>query len=281
MIDFAEKQVQEIPVVVLDTETTGLYPGLGHRVIEIGAIRYEGSRPVGEFAQLINPERPIEPRAVRIHGIQDEDVAEAPRFADIRPALDQFLAGALLVAHNAGFDADFLGLEYRLALPQAEIGRLLLDNPWACTLQLARRHFHFGYNNLAHVARQLGVPLGRAHRALNDVVMTADVFFRMVRELSQHHGFQTVGDLLHVQGGAIYAPPPPAIPLPPLLAEALTAGRELEILYIDRHEGETQRHITPRYATYHYDTPYLIATCHLRQELRTFRLERILSATLL
>ncbi len=278
--DFAEKTLQEIPFVVVDTETTGLYPGLGHRVIEIGAVRYEGGRPVAEFEALIDPERPVDPKASAVNGLTDADLRGKPRFAEVRPRLDHLLDGALLVAHNASFDADFLGMEYALASPEAEAGRLLLPNPWICTLQLARRHFHFGANNLAHVARQLNVRVGRAHRAINDVVMTADVLLRMARELAGRQHLRTVGDLLFAQGGGIFAPPPIRVALPPLLEEALAAGRDVEILYLGGKEGESRRRITPRYAAYHMETPYLIAYCHLREDVRTFRVDRILGATL-
>lgn len=280
-LDFSEQALNDIPIVVLDTETTGLYPGLGHRVIEIGAVRYENGRPVAEYEQLLDPERPIDPKASAVNGIEDADLQGKPRFAQIRPELDALLDGALLVAHNASFDADFMGLEYRLSSPQAEHGRLLLNNPWLCTLQLARRYFHFGRNNLAFVAQKLQVRVGRAHRALNDVFMTAEVLFRMNRHLAKTNGFRTVGDLLYAQGGAIYSPPPMRIPLPDLVETALATGGRLEILYLGRSEGESRRQISPRYAAFHQDVPYLIAFCHLRQDVRTFRIDRILGATLL
>lgn len=279
MFDFAERPLHAIPVVVLDTETTGLHPGLGHRVIEIGAIRYENGQRVAEFETLLNPGRPIDPQAIKITGIDDADVVDAPPFTEIRPGLDQFLNGALLVAHNAPFDANFLGLEYRLATPDAPPKALILPNPWLCTLKLARGYFHFGRNGLSDVARQLGVPVARAHRALNDVITTADVLWRMVNELQRRYKFETTGDFLHAQGEPIYAPPPVQISLPAVLDDALTERSDVEILYLGSGKEETERVITPHYATYHRDAAYLIAYCHLREEMRTFRVDRILGAS--
>ncbi|MFK7800856.1 MAG: exonuclease domain-containing protein [Anaerolineae bacterium] len=271
MFDFDEKVIDDIPVVVLDTETTGLYTALGHRVIEIGAVRLEGGKQIGEFQSMLNPGRPIEQRASEITGIIDEDVADAPVFADISDELDRFLEGSLLIAHNAKFDADFMGNEYNL------IGRSL-ENPWLCTLKLARQYFHFGRNNLTHIAGKLNVPMTKAHRAMNDVVVTAEVFRRMNRELVAKQKFKTVGDLLYAQDGAMYSPSVQDIELPPILAEALATKQDIKIRYVSEVGTINSRRVTPRYATQNGKTGYFIAFCHLRQQQRTFRIDRIMGA---
>ncbi len=278
MFDFAEKRPSQIPIVVLDTETTGLYPGLGNRVVEIGAVRLENLQPVAEFDQLINPERKMEPKASSVSGITDADLIGQPTFADIAADLADFLEGALIVAHNAAFDAGFLGMEYFIANQADLIGsrQPVLPNPWLCTLLLARRHFYFGRNNLGHIARKLGVRMGKAHRALNDVYMTAEIFKRMARDLARRK-METVGDLLHAQGEPVYTPTPPNLFLPDPVMDALVNGRNLHILYLGEN-GETERTITPIYPSQHRGVGYLIADCHLRNDRRTFRLDRILSA---
>lgn len=286
MFDFAEKRPSTIPIVVLDTETTGLYPGLGHRVVEIGAVRLENWQPVAEFSQLIYPERPMDAKASAVSGISDADLLGKPTFAEVEPALSAMMDGALLVAHNASFDAGFLGMEYfiarRAGSRPAELSgprQPVLPNPWLCTLLLARRHFYFGRNNLGHIAHKLGVRMGRAHRALNDVYMTAEILKRMVRQLEKQK-LETVGDLLHAQGEPVFTPPPPNPFLPEPVAEALENGRQLRILYLGE-EGETERTITPLYPSEHQGVGYLVAHCHLRQDQRTFRLDRIFSAELI
>lgn len=278
MFDFEEKWPFEIPIVVLDTETTGLYPGLGHRVVEIGAIRLEGWKVVREIDYLLQPGRKMEVKASAVSGIRDDDLMGQPTFGDIADELLELLQGALLVAHNASFDAEFLATEFLISghVAQTERTATVLPNPWLCTLQLARRHFYFGYNNLAHVAQKLGVRIGQIHRALTDVYTTAEVLKRMVHELGKQRIY-TVGDLLYAQGASIYAPSPPKIPLPPPIAEAIAKSRQLRIIYIS-DSGETQRIISPHYAAQHRGEAYLIAYCHLRQEQRTFRLDRIFSA---
>lgn len=281
MFDFAEQRPSSIPIVVLDTETTGLYPGLGHRVVEIGAVRLENWQPVAEFDRLIYPERPMEEKASSVSGITDADLLGQPTFAEVEPELSALLDGALLVAHNASFDAGFLGMEYFIAHQSELIGSRepVLPNPWLCTLLLARRHFHFGRNNLGHIAYKLGVRMGRAHRALNDVYMTAEILKRMVRQLEKRR-LETVGDLLHAQGEPVYTPTPPNLFLPEPVVEALGNGRQLRILYLGEN-GETERTITPLYPSEHRGVGYLVAHCHLRDDRRTFRLDRIFSAEII
>ena len=104
-----EKRPSEIPIVVLDTETTGLYPGLGHRIVEIGAIRLENWQEVGQVSSLIQPGRKMDPKASSVSGITDADLQGQPTFAQVADGLLALLDGALVVAHNAEFDAGFVG----------------------------------------------------------------------------------------------------------------------------------------------------------------------------
>jgi WYL domain/Exonuclease len=182
------------------------------------------------------------------------------------------------VAHNAMFDAGFLGMELYINSYRQKNRPTIsnLDNPWFCTLQLARRNFRFGGNSLGHIARRLGVRAGVAHRAMKDVRVTAAVFERMVHSLSQQRS-RTVADLFDAQGGPIYAPVPPEVSLPEPMANALAMGQRLRILYTSEH-GESERIITPTYPSQHQGVTYLIAYCHLRNDQRTFRVDRILNA---
>lgn len=281
---FMNRPLAECPIVVLDTETTGLYPGLGHRVTEIGAIRFIDWEPVGQMSTLLNPQRPIEPKASEITGITDAQVAVAPKFNKVAEELITLIDDALLVAHNASFDASFVGLEMvNNRSPHIfNSTEPLPANPWLCTLELSRKYFHFGRNNLANVARKLNVRVGNTHRALQDVFITAEVCRRMMQKLSGQSGWKTVGDFLHAQGGGIYAPTPPDTDhLPDEIVEAMENGRSLNIHYYAADSQETDRTITPLYPTFHRGTGYLIAFCHNRQQQRTFHLDRILSATII
>lgn len=273
-----EKRPSDVPLVILDTETTGLYPGLGHRIVEIGAIRLENWQEVGQVSTLIQPGRKMDPKASSVNGINDADLQGQPTFSQVAEALLALLDGAVIVAHNAEFDAGFLGQELLIHGLQTSGVPFVLTNPWLCTLQLARRHFHFGRNNLSHIAAHLGVRMGRAHRALNDVYMTAEILKRMVRTLEQQR-LETVGDLLHAQGAPIYAPVTVS-QLPEVVVAALVNGRNLRILYLGQN-GESNREITPLYPSQHRNVAYLVAYCHQAKDQRTFRLDRIFSAELI
>ena len=274
-----EKRPSDVPLVILDTETTGLYPGLGHRVVEIGAVRLENWQEVGQVSTLVQPGRKMDPKASSVNGIYDEDLAGQPTFSQVADDLLTLLDGAVLVAHNAEFDAGFLGQEFLIHGLKVNGAPGTLPNPWLCTLQLARRYFHFGRNNLSHIAHHLGVRMGRAHRALSDVYTTAEILKRMVRTLQQRK-LDTVSDLLYAQGAPIFAPLPTTLPLPPAIADGLANGRNLRILYLGKN-GESNREITPLYPSEHRGVAYLVSYCHLAREQRTFRLDRIFSAELL
>lgn len=265
--------LDQAPVVVLDTETTGLYPSQGHRVVEIGALRYEPGADgpwqiAAEFGQLLQPGRRMDPGASRVNGIRDVDLLGKPRFADIAGQLLELLDGALIVAHNARFDAGFLGMEFHLCRPPSTVA-----NPWLCTMLLARSFFYFGRNSLGHIARVLDIPSGRAHRALSDAYVTAAVLRRMMPDLAEM-GLVSVGDLLDAQGGPLYAPAPESASLPSSMDAALNQRRPLRITYAGP-AGATERVIEPLYTTSRGKHSYLVAYCRLRHDQRTFRIDRI------
>ena len=102
--------------IVLDTETTGLEVGKGHRIIEIGAIELSERRPTGrKFHRYINPQRAIDNGALAVHGINNDFLADKPTFADVARELLDFITGAELIIHNAAFDVEFLNQELSLA----------------------------------------------------------------------------------------------------------------------------------------------------------------------
>ncbi|MEN8098185.1 MAG: exonuclease domain-containing protein [Chloroflexota bacterium] len=269
--DFENTPINQVPLAVLDTETTGLHPGLGDRVIEIGILRLEGGKETGQVNSLVNPGRPIPERASSINHIYDHDVADKPVFKQLAHEIETVLEGALIVAHNARFDAEFLSIEWSMTKRPA------LENQCVCTLDLARNCFHFHRNRLSDVASVLGVRIGRAHRAMNDVWITAQVFNAMMRELSQR-GLATVGDIIHAQGGRIVVPPPNESFLPDPLGSAINSRSRIGIRYCDAEGTITERVVDPLYTARHYGEEYLIAYCHTRQSQRTFHLDRIMGA---
>ncbi len=168
--------LETVKFAVLDTETTGLSAVSGGRICEIALSVSRNGQKLEEFATLLNPQIPMHPDVIAVHGITNEMVAGAPVFADIVPQLLDLLDGCVLVAHNAEFDLSFLRSEMEhcgLRLPQYPV----LD-----TLKLARKNGCFSRNNLGMIATALGIDAAGAHRALADVRMTERVLYYFLRE---------------------------------------------------------------------------------------------------
>lgn len=257
--------VDRITFAVVDVETTGLDPALGHRLCEIAVVRGRDGQELAMFSQRVNPERPVDPGARAVHGITDAELWAAPRFAEIAPAVRDLLEGAVLVAHNAPFDLGFLAVEWR---------RLRWSAPAAHvvdTLLLARRWLQLPHNRLTSVAKALGVRAQHAHSALGDARTTWQVLNVFIRHL-RHRGFTTLGDLINAQGGPVRWPSAEWEQLPSPLLQALQGRYRLWLRYLDDENGYTERLVDPLDANPHY----LIAYCHWRQAERTFRLDRIL-----
>jgi DNA polymerase III subunit epsilon len=257
--------IDDLTVAVVDVETTGLSATGGDRVCEVAVLRVApGEEPI-LLDGLVHPGRPIGAGASAVNGITDADVANAPPFRELIPAIDVLVAGAVLVAHNAPFDLSFLAMEYgRVGAPTPAV-------PVLCTLTLARRHFRFPSNSLGNLAQQLGVPPAHtAHRAGSDVTTTLGVYRAIVAHLSRH-GARTLGDLLAAQGQAFGFGPQAGPTLPEPLARALTEGRPVTIRYSDSGFRVTERVIRPLEVRHNR----LVAWCYLRNDERTFVLERI------
>lgn len=260
--------LSEIPLVFLDTETTGLSPRFGDRMVEIALARFRGDAMENFYTTLLNPERTISPGAARVHGITDRDVLHAPRFREIAAQVRAEMDGVVIVAHNAPFDINFVGNEFRLARV-APPTNLVLD-----TLTLLRQHFSFRSNALAKVAAALGIEKETSHRALADVLTTRAVFEFIIEELRP----RTLGELLEMQGGTVLWQeplPPQELSLPPALEEALHSRRKLFLRYVDEFGGKTERWVSVMDVNARKEYIYVRAFCHLRDAERYFRLDRV------
>jgi DNA polymerase-3 subunit epsilon len=164
--------------IVLDTETTGLDPYQGHRLIEIGCIELVNRIPSGQtFHRYVNPQRDVPAEALAVHGLSAEFLADKPLFADIVEDLIAFIGDAPLVAHNASFDLGFINAELERVVRPA-IGRdRLID-----TLLLARRKFPGGPNRLDDLCGRFGIDNSRRtkHGALLDAEILAEVYLDLI-----------------------------------------------------------------------------------------------------
>ena len=165
--------------IVLDTETTGLEPEQGHRIIEIGCVEMFERRPTGNnFHVYLQPDREIDAAAVEVHGITNEFLADKPRFADIAEDLVAYLKDAELIIHNAPFDVGFLDAE----LARLEgFGRTGEYSTVLDTLVMARKKHPGQRNSLDALCGRYEVDNSRRdkHGALLDAEILADVYLRM------------------------------------------------------------------------------------------------------
>jgi DNA polymerase III subunit epsilon len=172
-------------LVFLDTETTGLDPKLGHRIIEVGAVEAIDRRLTGHhFHRYMNPDREIDPGAVAVHGITSEFLADKPRFADIASDLLAYLQDAIIVIHNAAFDLGFLEAEFgllRMKAPAFQAKENVVDS-----LALARAKFPGKRNSLDALCERFGIDNSsrNLHGALLDARLLGDVYFALTREQS-------------------------------------------------------------------------------------------------
>ena len=166
--------------IVLDTETTGLEPEAGHRIIELACIELADRRPTGRhFHRYLNPERAIDAAATEVHGMRLEDLADRPRFGEVADEFLDFISGAELLIHNAEFDLAFLNAELaRLGKPRVESVCRIAD-----TLALAREMSPGRKNSLDALCERYGVDNARRtiHGALLDAQLLADVWVAMTR----------------------------------------------------------------------------------------------------
>jgi DNA polymerase-3 subunit epsilon len=200
--------------IVLDTETTGLDPENGHRIVEIGCVELLNAIPTGEtFHAYIDPGRDMPEEAFRVHGISTEFLAGKPVFANIAADFLKFASGARIVAHNAEFDMRFLNAELALLGIAAIASDRVID-----TLALARRKYPGAANSLDALCARYGIDTSRRtkHGALLDAGILAEVYAELTggrqAALVFAHGAASTGT-----GGASLLAQRPR-PLPALLS---------------------------------------------------------------
>ncbi len=167
--------------IAIDTETTGLDPAAGHRVVEIGCVEIIDRRLGQQYQVFLNPERPVSEAALAVHGLSDDFLSGQPRFAEIREEFLAFVSGAELIAHNAPFDIGFLDAELKRAGDVrclSEYAAKVIDS-----LMLARRRHPGQGNSLNELCRrhQIDLSARERHGALLDAQLLARVYLAMSR----------------------------------------------------------------------------------------------------
>ena len=256
-----------------DFETTGLSASRD-RVVEIGAVRFcLGQAEQSRYQGLVNPEIPMPEAVIGIHGITDADVALAPPFAAIAQDFTDFLAGAILLAHHAAFDVAFLTCELRRAEIEP-VPVLVLD-----TYHLARKVFPQAPSyKLSALMAMLDIDMeGLAHRALPDSIACARLFEACVKALPEGDGI-SLAELIRRYpqcrvGMADLSPETYPVQIP--LQAAIAGQTDILIAYRNARKELLERRISPILFGGYGRFRYVEAFCHLRQENRQFRIDRI------
>jgi len=192
------EEIMEMPVntasyCFIDVETTGLSP-VENSVIEIGAVKVAGLRVGAKYSTFVNPGRDVPYFITQLTGITNSDVADAPFFDEIADNLKNFVGDTIIGGHNFSFDNSFLKKEYNYC------GVDYFENPQVCTLRISRRLYpQLKSKSLGNVAHHLNLKNSHAHRALDDALVTARIFIKMVKELQETQGINTVSELLNYQ----------------------------------------------------------------------------------
>lgn len=246
-------------LAALDFETTGLFPDQGDRAIEVAVVRGRFGEVPRRWNALIDPDRAVD--AVQIHGITDDMVRGAPRFADIASQLCAALDGAVLVAHNARFDVAFMRMEWQ------RTGGTPPVCPVVDTLGLSRRALALPSHSLTAVCAHLGIARDRAHRAPDDALATWELAWRLLVSLDPERT-ATVNDAERLSRR------PTMEELRATADALLKAARKSQRILIDYRRGDAKA-IRREITVHKVHGQRVEAFCHLRGEDRVFRIERI------
>ncbi len=195
-----DRKLSELTYTVFDTETTGLEPSKGDEIIQIGAARIVNNRLLKQeiFNQIVDPERPLKPESIPIHGITEDMVRGPPNIDSVRPGFHAFCEETVLIAHNAAFDMRFLQLKEErtgLRFTQPVLDTLLLS---------AVAHPNQESHRLDAVLERLGIDIDTRHNALDDAVATGEVFLKLL-PLLEEKGIVTVRQALEASEKTYFA----------------------------------------------------------------------------
>jgi len=276
------KNIDEIEFTIFDTETTGLEPAQGDRIVEIAAIRFKGKDKIAAFQSLVNPGRPISEAAFCVNHITQEMLRDAPTIDAVMPNFLKFIQDSCLCSYNAVFDLEFLNNELRLIgknLPcSLSAGRGLLEGIVVVDILKMARRLLPGLERYAlwFVSDKLGIQMEQKHRALADVELTFNVFSKF-KEILQAKGITDFINFSSLFGLNSYFLDNINNQKIAEIQEAINLGVKLKIKYISSSNAKvTERQVLPRQIRQEENRIYMVGYCYLRNEDRSFRIDNIL-----
>jgi DNA polymerase III epsilon subunit len=266
------KNLDEIEFTIFDTETTGLEPESGDRIVEIAGIRFKGEEKIATFQTLVNPHRQISPAAFEVNKITSDMLKDAPSIETVMPKFLDFAKDSYLCSYNAGFDLEFLNNELKLTQKNLLEETVVID-----ILKMAKRLMP-GLERYAlwFVAERLGLESTQEHRALSDVELTLRVFKRLKANLRTKgiFDFQNFSSLFGLNSKFLKDINSQKIAK---IQEAMGLGVKLKIKYLSSSNATvSEREVIPKEIKQENSRFYLVGYCCLRNEERTFRIDSIL-----
>jgi len=273
MNKYLETKLTDLEFVAIDFETTGL-SAFKDRVVEIGAARFQLNQSQKKhYSQVINPEQLIPDEVIQIHGIDNHEVARAPIWSEKADEILNFIEGAVLIAHHACFDVAFLVCELQ-RMGRKPPRTIVLDS-----FHLARKRQPKAPSyKLSHLIDFLELKMeGQAHRALPDSLACAALFERCVQSIANWQEL-SLHDLLKAYPQVRVDLEPDQYdqnPLQRTIKMKIEKQQNLVISYTNARSETLERQITPLLMGGYGDYAYVEAFCHLREQNRQFRLNRI------
>ena len=267
-----QKNIDEIEFTIFDTETTGLEPESGDRIVEIAGIRFKGKEKIATFQTLVNPHRLISPAAFAVNKITPEMLQGVPEIEVVMPQFLDFIQGSCLCSYNAIFDLEFLKNELKRISMHLPYDIVVVD-----ILKMAKRILpELPRYALWFVADKLGIKTEQKHRALSDVRLTLDVFNKL-KEILQNKGVLDFTNFFSLFGlNSAFLDDINNQKLAKI-QEALDLGVKLKIKYLSSsHAAVSERDVIPKEIRQEKNRSYLVGYCCLRNEERTFRVDGIL-----
>lgn len=266
------RNIEEVEFAIFDTETTGLEPESGDRIVEIAAIRLKGKQKIATFHSLINPDKPISEAAFAVNRISRQMLTGAPKMQEVMPKFLDFIRDTCLCSYNAAFDLAFLNSESGLLGAVFPRDILVAD-----ILKMAKRLLP-GLERYAlwFVSERLGITVEQKHRALSDVELTVEVFNRLDEILKAKHIFDFANflSLFGMDSAVLNDINNQKIAK---IQEAMNLGVKLKIKYLSGSSAAvTEREVLPKEIKQEKNRDYLVGHCCLRNEERSFRIDGIL-----
>jgi DNA polymerase III subunit alpha, Gram-positive type len=266
------KHIDEVEFTIFDTETTGLNPNAGDRIVELAGLRVRGGQRGAKFEALVNPAREISPQAFAVNKITPEMLKHAPGIGIVMPKFLDFIQGSYLCSYNLEFDLSFLNNELKIIGLSELTGCASLD-----ILTMAKRLMPNEQRYaLWFIADKLGVKSRQEHRAFSDVEMAWEVFNKL-KNMCQEKGITDFTDFsrLFVSNPAILESA--SFLKISQVEKAINLKAHLKIRYLSTKDaGISLREVIPKEIRQEAKNKYLIGFCCLKKEERTFRIDNIL-----